>query len=808
MSYSISPHNRKDGRSMKKTKRLLASFAAAVMVASCTGGALAEGDKKWTETKTKDGWIKVENNGGATLGYHPKSGVPILEVDGFAFKDLDKDGELDVYEDWRLDANTRAADLASKLDAASIMPLTLHGDLSNVESNSSDAGIRGNNAIKFSNLVESGMRSALNRTVGATDARILAKWVNNVQQQAESLPYGIPVNLSANPSLQYAEDLAMAATFSPELVAEGFKEFAKMYRAVGITTLLGPQADMSAEPRWNRIPGTFGEDPALIRDMVNASVSALQSTYDDEGNDLGWGSDSVIGMIKHFPGDGSGESGRESHSESGKYAIYPGNGFETALIPFIDGGLHLDSKTEQSSGVMTSYSIAYDEDEAYGDLIGTAWSEYKLNILREDNEYDGLICSDWFILDDYIAGSGKLATPWGMEDASVAERLARALENGMDQVGGVNEAPLDEAYAIISDDLGEEEALAFMQNTARRILKTFFQVGLFENPYVDVDQAREITGGEAFTAKKAEVQAQTVVMLKNSDHTIHEKIDGEKLTVYIPMKFTAAGRGTKANWSLPVDEKTVSEYYNIVTDTVAAPSGEGETYTINDIVRASAEDLANCDMALVIVSNPINEGSEGQGFGHDYNTGEYFPISLQYGEYVADGDNVRIESISGNLEENEIDSPYGPITQLEKEDRSYYGAKARITNAYVLDSIKDTVANMPEAAKVIVAVNANYPMIFSEFEADIDALLIGFSIDNNNFLPIVTGEVEPSALLPIQMPASMDAVEGQLEDIPRDVECYIDADGNTYDFAYGLNWNGLIRDERVEIYSVPALSAE
>lgn len=786
-------------------KKALAILLTLTMVCGLFGGATAEGGQKYTETKTKDGWILVEQDGGITLGYDAKSGVTLIEDDGFAFKDLDKDGELDAYEDWRLTPEERAADIASKLDAETIMPLMLHGDLSNIEADGSDAGIRGKD-FKFSDLVKGGMRNALNRGAATIDARIQAKWINNVQALAEQLPMGIPVNISANPSLQYGEDLALAATFDPELVKESFAEYAKMYRAIGVTTLLGPQADMSSEPRWNRIPGTFGEDPALIRDMINASVSGLQSTFDDEGNDLGWGKDSVIAMIKHFPGDGTGESGRESHSESGKYAVYPGEGFEISLIPFIDGGLNLESSTGRSGGVMTSYSIAYSEDEDYGDLVGTAFSEYKMDILRNQFDYDGVVCSDWFILDDYVAGSGNLATPWGMENKTVAERFAAAIEAGLDQVGGVNEAPLTETYEILVDDLGEEDALARVRESARRILKPLFQIGLFENPYVEANAAREITGGSSFTEKKAEVQANTVVMLKNTDNTIQAKASDDKIKVYIPMKFTPAGRGTQASWGLPVDEKTASQYFDIVTDTISEPTGEEGAYTTEDVVRATSEEIADCDMALLIVSQPINEGAESTGYGHDYNTGEYFPISLQYGEYVADNDAVREESISGNLIESEVDSPYGPITELTKEDRSYYGATARVTNGYELDLIKNTVASLKDDAKVIVAVNATYPMVFSEFEADVDAILMGFSIDNNNFLPIVIGEVEPSGLLPIQMPASMEAVEAQLEDIPRDVECYVDSEGNTYDFGFGLNWSGVITGDRVDTYTVEPLT--
>lgn len=785
---------------MKKKKALAALMATTMGISTMSGAVMAEEQGNHIVTTTEDGWNMVTQENGPTLGYDSNSGVTLLEVDGCVFKDLNQNGELDDYEDWRLDAETRAADVASKLEADAIMPLMLHGDLSSIEADGSDAGIRGGD-IKFSELVNNGMRNALNRGAASIDARIQAKWVNNVQALAESLPMGIPVNLSANPSLMYGESLALAATFDPEFVQDSYAEYAKMYRSIGITTLLGPQADMSSEPRWNRIVGTYGEDPALITDMINASVSGLQSTYDDEGNDLGWGNDSVVAMIKHFPGDGTGESGRESHSESGKYAVYPGDGFEISLIPFVDGGLNLDSLTDETGAIMTSYSIAYSEDEEYGEMVGSAFSLYKINILREEYGYDGLICSDWFILEDYVAGSGSLATPWGMEDATIAERLAAAIEAGMDQVGGVNEAPLDEAYAILVENLGEEGALARVRESARRILKPMFEIGAFENPYVNAEAAREIVGGETFNEMKAATQTNTVVMLKNQDGTINDQASDEKMTVYIPMSYTGS------SWELPVDEAVASKYFDIVTDAVGDPTGEADedgnaSYTIDDIVRMGEEEIAACDMALVLVSEPVNEGQEKTGFGHDYDTGEYFPISLQYGEYVADSDSVRKESISGNLIEDEVDSPYGAITQLTKENRSYYGKTARITNSYELDTIKYVTENAGEDTKVVVAVNATSPMIFTEFEADVDAILLGFSIDNENFLPIVTGEVEPSGLLPMQMPASMEAVEAQLEDIPRDVECYVDSEGNCYDFAYGLNWSGVISDERTEQYAI------
>ena len=76
------------------------------------------------------------------------------------------------------------------------------------------------------------------------------------------------------------------------------------------------------------------------------------------------------------------------------------------------------------------------------------------------------------------------------------------------------------------------------------------------------------------------------------------------------------------------------------------------------------------------------------------------------------------------------------------------------------------------------------------------------------FLDIIAGQVEPSGLLPLQMPANMETVETQFEDVPRDMESHVDSEGNTYDFAFGLNWSGVIKDDRTAKYDVPPIVGE
>ena len=358
---------------------------------------------------------------------------------------------------------------------------------------------------------------------------------------------------------------------------------------------------------------------------------------------------------------------------------------------------------------------------------------------------------------------------------------------------------MKEAYQLLVDDIGEEAALAQIRESVRRINKPLFEIGLFDNPYVDTAKTAETVKSEAAVALGEEATLKSIVMLKNENEAIKAS-EGEKATAYIPMQFA------DGEWKLPVDLKTANEYYNVVTDTVGEPTGEaGEdgkaTYTENDIIRATADELAECTVALVVVNNPQNVTG-----GYDADTDTYLPISLQYGEYVADSEGVRAESIAGDSETVEVNNPYVKQTQSVKENRSYYGQKAEISNVSDLDGILYTAENMPEDAKIIVAVNANKSMIFSEFEDKVDAILIGFSIQNDKFLEVASGNYEPSGLLPMQMPANMETVESQYEDVPRDMECYVDAAGNTYDFAYGLNWSGVISDERTEKYDVEPLT--
>jgi beta-glucosidase len=196
------------------------------------------------------------------------------------------------------------------------------------------------------------------------------------------------------------------------------------------------------------------------------------------------------------------------------------------------------------------------------------------------------------------------------------------------------------------------------------------------------------------------------------------------------------------------------------------------------------ENPEEADFALVGITSPQG------GVGYDRKDLEaggngYVPISLQYGPYKAT--EARDSSIAGG-------SPFESFT-----NRTFNNKSVTTQNSSDLDLVKETRSNMGDKP-VIVIIDISKPMVFSEIEPLAEGILIHMGVQDQAIMDMISGNSEPSALLPFQMPANMATVEQQFEDVPRDMECYTDSEGNVYDFAYGLNWNGVINDSRVESY--------
>jgi beta-glucosidase len=314
------------------------------------------------------------------------------------------------------------------------------------------------------------------------------------------------------------------------------------------------------------------------------------------------------------------------------------------------------------------------------------------------------------------------------------------------------------------EEFGQESADARFRDSARRLLLNSFRTGLFEIPYLDPAASEETVGKPEFMEKGYEAQLKSVVMVKNSDNVLPMKAPEGKLKVYVPQRYFPQlvnffGMVTPERWEDTFAEDLLSKYYESVTDP------------------------AEADFAIVVIDAPTS----GTGYSaEDVKKGGngYLPISLQYSDYTAE--HAREVSLAGG-------------DRLEKSaNRSYKGKSIKTVNKSDLHTVIDTKKAMGNKP-VITIVSTGKPFV-PEFEPYSDAVLVSFGCQNQAILDLVSGAVEPSALLPMQLPVNMMTVELQMEDVPFDMECYVDADGNAYDFAYGLNWSGRIDDERVKKY--------
>ncbi|MBO0929790.1 glycoside hydrolase family 3 protein [Fibrella aquatilis] len=761
---------------------------------TCLGLLPAVAQQKWTETTAGTHRI-VKNPGGQTLGYSAESGIKLLTINGLAFKDLNRNGTLDAYEDWRLPVDKRAADLARKLTVEEIAGLMLYSSHQSIPARAGGyfAGTYGGKPFKEGEIDPSDLTDQQQRFLKEDNLRhvlltsvqtpaIAAQWNNKLQAYCEGVGKGIPANNSSDPRhgtvaraeynaaaggriSMWPSSLGMAATFSPDLVEQFGQVAAAEYRALGITTALSPQVDMATEPRWGRFEGTFGESPTLSAAMARAYCNGFQTSMSTNEVAGGWGFGSVNAMVKHWPGGGAGEAGRDAHYANGKYAVYPGKNFAQHMIPFKTGAFKLNGKTGMAAAVMPYYTISWNQDTKNGENVANNYNRYIIgDLLRKQAGYDGVVCTDWNVTGDHkVMDSFVDGKSWGVEKLSLAERHYKILMAGVDQFGGNNDKlPVLAAYQMGVKDLGEKAMRTRMEQSAVRLLRNIFRVGLFENPYLNPTETSQTVGRTDFMKAGYEAQVKSVVMLKNKANAL--PLAAGK-TVYVPKRFVAASRNflgmeTPASTDYPVNIDLVKKYFRVT------------------------DNPAEADVALVFIENPKS------GIGYDAEDlkkggNGYLPISLQYADYTAT--DARETSLAGG-------DPMETFT-----NRSYKGKTVKTRNITDVQLVKDTRQQM-NGKPVLVVINVSNPMVFSEFEGDANALLVSFNVQDQAVLDILSGKAEPSALLPMQMPASMSGVEKQAEDVPFDVPCYRDSEGHTYDFGFGMNWKGIISDRRVKQY--------
>jgi beta-glucosidase len=441
--------------------------------------------------------------------------APLLRAGGFAFKDLNRNGRLDPYEDWRLSPAQRARDLLGRMTLEEKAGTMLQDYMPQSTLASLEA---------LRPLVEGKFIGSFGSGVSGSP-RSLAEMANSIQRIAENTRLGIPVILSTDPRNHFTgafgvgadagkfsrwpDPPGLAATGDPALVRQFTQVASQEYRAVGLRMALSPQADLATEPRWGRTSGTFGADPAAVGRFVAAYIEGFQ------GGRRGLGPQSVATVIKHWVGYGAEPGGYDAHNPYGKNLVFAEGRFADHIAPF------LDAIAVHPAGMMPTYGRPPEGlliNGRQAERVGAGFSRQMLTeLLRDQYNFQGMILSDYKITDDCAddCQSGtldmaRMGMPWGVELLSKEARAAKAINAGVDQIGGTNDSSL-----IINAVKSGLVSMDRIDQSVLRLLVQKFQLGIFENPYVDADSAEKIVGAPSLVAAALDAQRRSLVLLKN-----------------------------------------------------------------------------------------------------------------------------------------------------------------------------------------------------------------------------------------------------------------------------------------------------
>jgi beta-glucosidase len=450
--------------------------------------------------------------------------APVIEENGMRFRDLNRDGQVSVYEDWRLTPEARARDLVARMTLAEKAGTMMHGSLPGI-GNVVGFSTEGYDMPLFSpDISERHVTSFITRL--AVGPRRMAEENNKVQELAEKSRLGVPLTISTDPRHHFqfvlgATNMSNGYSLWPETLGFGalrdvklMKRFANVarseYRATGIHQALSPQADLFTEPRWARGTGTFGSNPIVVRDLVQAYVEGFQ------GSAMGLQPGGVLTVVKHWVAYGATPEGWDGHNYYGRYAKASNRSF-AAHVQAFDGAFRVNV-----AGVMPTYSIVQgvSVDGKPLEQVGAGFNAQLLqDKLRGEKRFKGIVLSDWSITKDCNSecvaptkphGFSAIAMPWGVEGLSELQRYAKGINAGIDQFGGVtNSAIVVEAATkgMVKTQLVDDAAI--------RVLVPKFQMGLFENPYVDPESAAREVGSAAVSGEAHAAQAASQVLLKN-----------------------------------------------------------------------------------------------------------------------------------------------------------------------------------------------------------------------------------------------------------------------------------------------------
>ncbi|MBR5111745.1 MAG: glycoside hydrolase family 3 C-terminal domain-containing protein [Clostridia bacterium] len=531
-------------------KKCLCLFCALSLILSLVSGAFAE------ETYEQP-----------ALNPRVKS---IIEADGYQFIDLNGNGALDVYEDWRKDADTRAADLVSQM--------TVREKIAQMQHPTYLPRADGKIAPYLQKYcTDYGIGMLLIRELNSVETA--ASTMNTVQEYAEASRLGVPVLVSMDSvhGLSYVtgatvtgHNLALAATRDEELVTKLAEMARDEHIAIGVRMTLSPESDIASEPRWGRVMETFGEDPDLVTSMVRAQIVAFQNGED------GLNPDGIVACIKHFPGAGPQMDGKDTSP-----IVADEETLQIHLKPYY-------AAIEVNVGsVMPYYSVplAIDmENSAIGSKAALQ------DLLREQMGFEGIIQTDWGMIWAIQEGLGTMT---GEEVSDEEAIIIGVTQSRVDGIGGESIRLIDQMEEMTDEGKIDEEILTA---AATRIVKAKFQLGVFENPYCDVEYAVSFVGNEEHTRLNLEAAEKAMTLLKNDGALPLTQNAGQKILVCGPR----AGdmMSLVGGWSSEQEGLTIAA-------AVAEYAGESDTVTyIADDVEAIAEAAKDADVVIVSVGEP------------------------------------------------------------------------------------------------------------------------------------------------------------------------------------------------------------
>lgn len=475
----------------------------------------------------------------------------LITVDGYTFRDLNKNGKLDVYEDSRQPIDARVRDILSQMtleEKAGMM--FINGARINDDGSIEDKPGKGMFAFAPNalTLVRDKKMNHFNLWAIPSVSN-LAKWYNTMQKYVEdSTRLGIPITIASDPRnhftknlfalsaasfSQWCEPLGLAAIGDSNFTREFANDARQEYLAVGIREALHPQIGPATEPRWPRIAGSFGEDANLSAKMATAYIEGFQTDS--------LGSQSVATMTKHFPGGGPQFEGLDPHFPFQKGQVYPGNNFNYHLIPF------KAAIAAHTAAMMPYYGVPMDSAHEH---VGFSYNKGIITgLLRDQLHFNGIVCTDWGLLTDTHLGNIVWpARAWGVENLTIPERVEKIINAGVDQFGGEN-IPEVVVQLVKEGKISEKR----IDTSVTRLLRLKFELGLFDDPYIDASKATQIVGKPDFVKAGEESQRRAMTLLKNSD------MQGSQNKI-LPLKINSLKIYVKN-----IDSATAAKYGTVVT---------------------------------------------------------------------------------------------------------------------------------------------------------------------------------------------------------------------------------------------------